>query len=108
MLLRNARLVDGSILDVAIHDDRVAAIGHGLAAGAEETSLDLEGRLLLPAPAEPHTHLDKAFTAERVHNPTGDLIGAISAWQSYRDRLTVDDIAERAEAAARLTSTRTR
>ena len=33
--------------------------------------LDLDGYLLLPAPAEPHAHLDKAFMADRVPNPHG-------------------------------------
>ena len=35
------------------------------------------GWLVLPAFAEPHAHLDKAFLAERIENPTGDLMGAI-------------------------------
>ena len=35
---------------------------------------------MLPAMAEVHAHLDKALTAERVPNPTGDLAGAIDAW----------------------------
>lgn len=61
-----------------------------------------EGYLVLPAFAEPHAHLDKAFLAERVPNPTGDLIGAILAMNEARDSITVADTAERAERAARL------
>ena len=44
-------------------------------------SLAGDGYLLLPAFAEPHAHLDKAFLAERVDNPTGDLMGAILAME---------------------------
>ncbi|HEY0518653.1 MAG TPA: amidohydrolase family protein [Ilumatobacteraceae bacterium] len=61
-----------------------------------------DGYLLLPAFVEPHAHLDKAFLAERVENPTGDLVGAILAMERARDSITVDDTIERAERAARL------
>jgi len=61
-----------------------------------------DGYLLLPAFAEPHAHLDKAFLAERVENPTGDLLGAILAMEAARDTITVADTIERAERAARL------
>jgi cytosine deaminase len=56
--------------------------------------------VLLAAPAEPHAHLDKALTADLVHNPTGDLLGAVLAWLEFRQTLTVDDIAARARRAA--------
>ncbi|MEP7113840.1 MAG: amidohydrolase family protein [Ilumatobacteraceae bacterium] len=61
-----------------------------------------DGYLLLPAFAEPHAHLDKAFLAERVDNPTGDLMGAILAMERARDSITLTDTIERAERAARL------
>lgn len=65
--------------------------------------LDLpEGYLALPAFVEPHAHLDKAFLAEVVDNPTGDLMGAINAMERHRHRLTLADTIERAERAARL------
>ncbi len=47
-------------------------------------ALEDDGYLVLPAFAEPHAHLDKAFLAERVENPTGDLLGAILAMQRAR------------------------
>jgi cytosine deaminase len=60
------------------------------------------GYLVLPAFAEPHAHLDKAFLAERVDNPTGDLMGAILAMERVRTSITLADTIERAERAARL------
>jgi cytosine deaminase len=60
------------------------------------------GWLVLPALAEPHAHLDKAFLSERVVNPTGDLMGAIEAMIAYSAQVTSADIVERAERAARL------
>jgi len=65
-------------------------------------ALSDDGYILLPAFAEPHAHLDKAFLAERVDNPTGDLMGAILAMERARDSITLDDTIERAERAARL------
>lgn len=104
--LGRVRLTDGSVVDVDIRDGRVAAVtpsrsGPATAAGATEV-LDLDGYILLPAPAEPHAHLDKALTADVFVNPTGDLMGAIEVWRSNRPDLTVAEIADRAEAAVRI------
>lgn len=70
------------------------------------SELDLSGYVLLPAPAEPHAHLDKALTAERVKVQAGDLGAAIDAWHEHRRTLDVDDIATRAERASRLSLAR--
>src|SRR5918996_1568266 len=64
--------------------------------------VELTGHVLLAAPAEPHAHLDKALTAERVRVQAGDLDSAIEAWHEHRRTLDVEDIARRAEAAARI------
>lgn len=60
------------------------------------------GWLVLPAFAEPHAHLDKAFLSERVENPTGDLMGAIDAMRLAAPAITHADIVERATRAALL------
>jgi cytosine deaminase len=103
-VLNNVTLDDGRLVDVVLSEGRIAAIGEvgtiERPAGAETT--DLAGYLLLPAAVEPHAHLDKAFLAERVANPTGDLIGAIQAMQASRHLVDVADTIERAERAARL------
>lgn len=56
----------------------------------------------IPALVEAHAHLDKAFLAERVPNPTGDLMGAILALEAARASIDHQDTVERAERAARL------
>lgn len=107
-VLRNARLADGRLVDFTVDDGRVAAV-HTAAAGgngpggtrSDHVEHDLGGKLVLPAMAEPHAHLDKAFTADRVPNPTGDLDGAIAAMGAVRGRWTRRDIEDRAERAAR-------
>ncbi|MFM7537961.1 MAG: amidohydrolase family protein [Acidimicrobiales bacterium] len=101
MLLQGGLLADGRQVDVRITGETIAEVAPGLQAGAGEPTVALNGRLLLPAACEPHAHLDKALTADRVVNRTGDLMGAVEAWRAYWPQLTVDDIAARGEQAAR-------
>lgn len=102
MLLRSATLTDGRVVDVRICVDTIDAVAPSLVAQPGEQTLDLTGHLLLPALAEPHAHLDKAFLSERIPNPTGDLMGAIRAMESNRHLISYDDTVERAERAVRL------
>jgi cytosine/creatinine deaminase len=100
MLLRRATLADGRTADLRIDADCVLAVGDLVPLVGEDV-VELTGWLVLPAPAEPHAHLDKALTADLAPNPTGDLLGAIEAWLALQPTLGVDDIAARAEQAAR-------
>ncbi len=65
LLLSGARLPDGRSVDVRIAGERIEAIGAAGTLSAAER-LDLTGYLLLPAPVEPHAHLDEAFTGTPV------------------------------------------
>lgn len=113
--LRGAALADGRVVDVEISRTsgtitsvqparrevpRQAFATTPPTSGSTGTEIDLEGYLLLPAPVEPHAHLDKALTAELLPNLTGDLLGAIAAWGPYIAHVTVADTAERARRAA--------
>lgn len=73
LLLCGARLTDGRTVDVRLGGGRIEAVGTaGSLAGtaAAGTALDggarvdLSGYLLLPAPAEAHTHADTALSAD--------------------------------------------
>lgn len=99
LTITNALLPDGSTSTVAVRNGMVVGIG-SIEPDAEV--LDAAGRLVLPAPAEAHAHLDKAFLAETVPNPKGDLWGAIEAMDAHFDSITPADIRRRAERAARL------
>lgn len=92
-LLRNCQLADGRLVHIEVSADGL--IAQVTSAGAEDRSgpnpaptdretvtEDLNRWLVLPAPAEPHAHLDKALRADLAPNPTGDLTGAIDAWVS--------------------------
>lgn len=106
-LLHSAVHASGDTVDVVIDADGIiTAVGPDLRSSSSGTEhdfehVDLSGRALLPAATEPHAHLDKAFLAEVIHNPTGDLIGAIEAMRANRHLLTVAETTARAERAAR-------
>ena len=86
---------------VRIVGGQVAAAGPGVRAEPGDEVVDLTGYVLLPGLAEPHAHLDKAFTARRTAaSTTGDLPAAIAAWIGLRGQLTQADFAARARRAA--------
>jgi cytosine deaminase len=101
MLLSNATLPDGTAADVRLDGGRIAELAAGGTLGGPPVT-DLSGYVLLPAPAEPHAHLDKALSADRVRLAADDLDTAIAAWHDHRRHLGADDIARRAETAARM------
>ena len=96
----DALLPSGERTTIRIVDGTVASVGAAALPG--DVIVDADGRLALPAMAEAHAHLDKAFLAERVPNPTGDLLGAIDAMERHQSSITRADIEVRAERAARL------
>ena len=101
-LLRNALLPDGSIVDVELIEDIVRAVrpAEPDARTEGDSVIDLEGFLLLTAPAEPHAHLDKALSWDLINPPAGNLPLAIESWRAYSSAMTVESIADRARTAA--------
>jgi cytosine deaminase len=101
-LLRGGVDGTGRPLDVLVDSvsTTIVAVGAALTASSGGAVLDCSGMTLLPAPAEPHAHLDKALSMDRVRNATGDLEGACVAWLAYRPGLASQDIADRARVAA--------
>ena len=98
-VLRHATLSDGSRVDVIVARGTVQnVVAPGTGNG--DTITDLDGMLLLPAGAEPHAHLDKAYTWDQINPPFGDLIAAIEAFHAFQENITEDDIYTRARAAA--------
>jgi cytosine deaminase len=120
-LLRGATLPDGRVVDVTISGGRVSRVVPAGAAAADQMPahtatlhpaavdpgtldpaavLELDGFLLLPAPVEPHAHLDKARSWDLIHPPMGDLPGAIEAWRAHSVDMSVASIVDRARAQA--------
>jgi cytosine deaminase len=98
LFLTNAGLPGGTVSDVLIADGLISAVGAaGVLRGPDTVaSMDLAGYLLLPAPAEPHAHLDKSLLGDRVCNLAGDLMGAIDAIRLAYPSMSVADIQTRA------------
>lgn len=102
-IIRNARLSNGSHVDVYVSAGIIEkTTPHDPDTTTNSQDTDAKGQLLLPTLAEPHAHLDKAFLAERMHNQTGDLLGAIHAVHENAHTLTFDDIVERATRAVNI------
>jgi cytosine deaminase len=101
-LLRGGVDGAGRPLEVLVDSVSTTIVATGAALGALPGAevVDCSGMTLLPAPAEPHAHLDKALSMDRVHNAAGDLEGACVAWLAYRPGLASQDIADRARRAA--------
>jgi cytosine deaminase len=101
-VLSNATLPDGRRVDLVIDDGAITSLSPaGSVPPGGPGSHDLGCRLVLPAMAEPHAHIDKALTADVVPNPRGDLAGAIDAWisASLAGQFTHEDMVARATAA---------
>ena len=102
LLLHGGVGADGARLDVRTDawSGRITDVAPQLAPVIGDERVDCAGMVLLPAPAEPHAHLDKALSADAAPNPNGDLPGAVAAWRTYRTTLTEADVLVRARAAA--------
>lgn len=92
---------NGSLVSVRTDGDIVCEVGSGLNARAGEQVIDGGGGFLTESLVETHAHLDKAYLAELIPNPTGDLMGAIKAMIANRHVMTVANTVERAERAVR-------
>lgn len=95
LLVKGGTLPDGSIADIAITGDRIAALGQ-LDAPAVRT-IDASGDLVSPPFVDPHFHMDAtlSYGLPRV-NASGTLIEGISLWGELREIATVDEMVERA------------
>ncbi|HEY1918546.1 MAG TPA: amidohydrolase family protein [Streptosporangiaceae bacterium] len=105
ILLRGGRDATGAPLDVLMAGDRIAATGAAATApGGQPHVIDVTGRVLLPAPAEAHAHLDKALLGSGPADPgaagqaDGTLTAALRAMRTMP--MTRDAIARRARRAA--------
>ena len=95
---------DKGFVDIDIHDGVITAISAAGTTGTDALVHDLSNHIIFPGFSEPHAHLDKAFLADRVDNPAGDLLGAINGLEAVRDSITFEDIVQRAVMAAQLMS----
>ena len=109
--LQDARLADGSVVDILIDGEVIRAVGRGAPGKAGEV-VDCRGQLVLPTFTDAHVHLDKALIRDELREHDGTLAGAIGATHERKRRYTVADVRARARAvieeSVRLGTTRLR
>src|ERR1700719_251079 len=102
LIVRNARVVsrlDDGLLDIAVEDGRIAAIGHDLAAEGE--TYDAAGRLVCAGLIESHIHLDKSRIIDRCAPPEGRRVNPVTMVAPLKPTWTVEDVYRRAKATLR-------
>ena len=95
LIVKGGTLPDGTISDIAIKGERIAAVGK---VDAEATRvIDATGDLISPPFVDPHFHMDAtlSYGLPRV-NASGTLLEGIALWGELRDIATVDEMVERA------------
>ena len=95
LIVKGGTLPDGSVQDIGIRADRIAAVGR-LDAQAGQV-IDATGDLVSPPFVDPHFHMDAtlSYGQPRV-NASGTLLEGIALWGELRDIATVDDMVTRA------------
>ena len=95
LIVKGGTLPDGTVADIAIKGDRIAAVGKLDAAAAEV--IDATGDLVSPPFVDPHFHMDAtlSYGTPRV-NASGTLLEGITLWGELRDIASVEDMVARA------------
>ncbi|QHG65532.1 amidohydrolase family protein [Pseudomonas putida] len=95
LIFRNVRIDDAQpLLDVAVHDGKIAQIAPAIAARAAQ-EIEANGNVLIPGFVEGHLHLEKANVMQRKANRSGTLKEAIAVTAALKPMLTREDILER-------------
>jgi cytosine deaminase len=95
ILVRGGTLPDGTIADIGITGDRIAAIGR-LEAEAG-TVIEAAGDLVAPPFVDPHFHMDAtlSYGLPRI-NASGTLLEGIALWGELRAEATAEAMRDRA------------
>ena len=96
ILVTGGTLPDGTVKDIGITGDRIAATGDLTGAQAGEV-IDASGDLVSPPFVDPHFHMDAtlSYGTPRI-NASGTLLEGISLWGELKQIASVDEMVERA------------
>ena len=96
LILKNARLVDGTATDIGVAAGRIAALAPDLGSDAREV-IDCGGRLVSPGFVETHIHLDKSCTIDRCACEMARFPHhAMERTSAIKPTFTVEDVTSRA------------
>lgn len=95
-LLSGGILPDGSITDIAITGEKIAAIAPKIDGAANEI-IDISGDLVSAPFVDPHFHMDAtlSYGIPRINN-SGTLLEGIALWGELKPKLTHEAVKQRA------------
>ena len=104
MLIKNIHLENSvECTDIRVLDGVFEKIESGIEALPGEEVIDGTGCMILPPFIESHVHLDTCLTAgDPVWNMSGTLFEGIECWSQRKEKLTKQDVKERAGRAIRM------
>ena len=95
LIVRNARLADGTLTDIGIEKGRIVAIGPKLSASA--SIYDAGGSLACPGLVETHIHIDKSRIIDRCAPQPRRTYSPVTGVAPIKDTMTLEDTRARAE-----------
>ena len=103
LILRQARLLDGTTVDIAIRDQSIAAVASALDATADE-ELDLDGKLVLPAFVNGQLHACKSFWRRLLSTLPEEVqrLPRFEAASHVKQLYTADNVFKRVDEVMRL------
>jgi len=103
MLIKNVFLENSNEkTDILIKDGKFEKIAPNIEPQPGEEVINCDGCMVLPQFIESHVHLDSALTAgDPRWNLSGTLFEGIACWAERKEKLTKQDVKERARAAIR-------
>ncbi|MYM55278.1 amidohydrolase family protein [Thalassovita mangrovi] len=96
LIVKGGTLPDGTVADIAIQGDRIAAVEPGIAADAGEV-IDASGKLVSTPFVDSHFHMDSTLSYGRPRvNASGTLLEGIALWGELKPIQTREEIVTRA------------
>lgn len=104
MLVKNVSINGKGIpTDIRIKAGKFYEIKSGLQQDENEELIDGKGCMILPPFIESHVHLDTTLTAgDPDWNQSGTLFEGIELWSKRKEKLSIEDVKERAKKALKL------
>lgn len=103
MLIKNVFLENSTEkTDILVKDGKFEKIAPNITPAPGEEVIDCDGCMVLPQFIESHVHLDATLTAgDPRWNLSGTLFEGIACWAERKEKLTKQDVKDRARAAIR-------
>lgn len=97
MLIKNAKLLDGRVVNIYVEDGVISCFN---CKSSDDEVIDAENHLVIPPYFNMHFHLDSVFLP--VVNRSGTLWEGIRIWKEVKGKLTEEDVIKRAVTAVKL------